>query len=135
MRSSCCRNTSAQPYRGTHIYARINVYCSERGILVYFAQCMRRYIMCIANRIYAYSAVASPNENVFAQPYQNNTIRIRQCSGISAEWYREKRYRLPCAYNKYQNQTSQQIKLEFIIHFICIHVCMRKQIRRCKNEG
>ena len=26
MRSSCCRNTSGQPYRGTHIYARINEY-------------------------------------------------------------------------------------------------------------
>ena len=26
MCSSCCRNTSAQPYRGTHIYARINEY-------------------------------------------------------------------------------------------------------------
>ena len=26
MRSSCCQNTSAQPYRGTHIYARINEY-------------------------------------------------------------------------------------------------------------
>ena len=26
MRSSCCRNTSAQPYRGMHIYAPINEY-------------------------------------------------------------------------------------------------------------
>ena len=26
MRSSCCRKTSAQPYRGTHIYAPINEY-------------------------------------------------------------------------------------------------------------
>ena len=26
MCSSCCRNTSAQPYRGTHIYAPINEY-------------------------------------------------------------------------------------------------------------
>ena len=26
MHSSCCRNASAQPYRGTHIYAGINVY-------------------------------------------------------------------------------------------------------------
>ena len=37
MRSTCCRNTSAQPYRGTHIYAPINEYHwtmsaqSERG--------------------------------------------------------------------------------------------------------
>ena len=74
-------------------------------------------------------------QNVFAQPYQNDTVRIRQCSGISAEQAREKRYRLPCAYNKYQNQTAQQIKLEFIIYFIPIHVCMRKQIRHCKNAG
>ena len=26
MRSSCCRNRSAQPYRGMHIYAPINEY-------------------------------------------------------------------------------------------------------------
>ena len=74
-------------------------------------------------------------QNVFAQPYQNDTVRISQFSGISAEQASEKRYRLPCAYNKYQNQTAQQIKLEFIIHFIPIHVCMRKQIRCCKNAG
>ena len=103
--------------------------------LDYFAQRTWCYRMCSANRIYAYSAEASPNENLFVQPYQNDTVRICQCSGISAEKYREKRYRLPCAYKKYQNQTEQQIKLEFIIHFIRIHVCMRKQIRHCKNAG
>ena len=26
MRTSCCRNRSAQPYRGTHIYAPLNEY-------------------------------------------------------------------------------------------------------------
>ena len=26
LRSLCCRNTSAQPYRGTHICARLNEY-------------------------------------------------------------------------------------------------------------
>ena len=41
--------------------------------------------------------------------------------------------RLPSAYNKYQNQTAQQIKLESIIHFIRMHVRMRKQIRRGKK--
>ena len=74
----------------------------------------------------------SLNGNMFAQPDQNDTGRIHQHSGISAEQYREKRYRLPSAYNKYQIQTAQQIKLESIIHFIRIHVCMRKQIRSGK---
>ena len=89
---------------------------------------------CTANRIYAYSAEASLNGNVFAQPYQNDTVRIRQRSGVSAEFYREKRYHLSSAYNKYQNQTAQQIKFVFITHFIHIHVCMHKQIRRCKKR-
>ena len=40
---------------------------------------------CTANRIFGYSAEASLNGNVFAQPYQNDTGRIRQRSGISAE--------------------------------------------------
>ena len=135
MHSSCCRNTSAQPYWGTHTYARINVYhwtmCSLNGAYIdrpldnhvvisdsrkswcqtlllrhmkfdYFAQCTRRYSTCSVKSIHAYSAEASPNENVCAQPYQNDTVRICQCSDISAEKYREKRYRLPCAYNKYQ---------------------------------
>ena len=33
MCSSCCRNTSAQPYRGTHIYACINEYHWTMGSL------------------------------------------------------------------------------------------------------
>ena len=28
------------------------------------------------------------------------------------------------AYNKYQNQTAQLIKLEFIFHYICTYVCI-----------
>ena len=88
----------------------------------------------IVNRIYAYSAEESLNGNVFAQPYQNDTVRNHLRSVISAEYYREKKYCLPSAYNKYQNQTAQQIKSEFIIHFIRIDVCMRKQIRRCKKR-
>ena len=40
---------------------------------------------CTANIIYAYSAEASLNGNVFAQPYQNDTVRIRQRSGILGE--------------------------------------------------
>ena len=40
---------------------------------------------CTANRIYPYSAEASLNGNVFAQPYQNDTVRICQLSGISVE--------------------------------------------------
>ena len=91
-------------------------------------------VIILRNRIYTYSAEASLNGNVFAQPYQNDTVRIHQRSSISAEYYREKRYRLPSAYNKYQNQTAQQIKFIAITHFIRIHVCMRKQIRRSKKR-
>ena len=79
-----------------------------------------------ANCIYTYSAEASLNGNVFAQPYQNDA---------SVEYYHEKRYRLPSVYNKHQNQTAQQITSVFILtHFIRIHVCLRKQIRRCKKR-
>ena len=56
------------------------------------------------------------------------------CAAVFWQSNREKRYRFPSAYNKYQNQTAQQIKLELIIHFIPIHMCMRKQIRRCRKR-
>ena len=48
--------------------------------LDYFAQ-PRGFNTCTANRIYAYSAEASPNENVFAQPYQNDIVQ-RYFGGI-----------------------------------------------------
>ena len=54
----------------------IGLFCSAHAALVR---------ACTANRIYAYSAEASLNGNVFAQPYQNDTGRIRQRSGISVE--------------------------------------------------
>ena len=40
---------------------------------------------CTANHIYAYSAEASSNENMFVQPYQNDTVRIRLRSSILVE--------------------------------------------------
>ena len=52
---------------------------------------------------YAYSAEARPNENVCAalsERLPSDYLRIRRRSGISGEQYREKRYCLPCAYNK-----------------------------------
>ena len=82
-----------------------------------------------ANYIYAYSAEASLNGYVFAQPYQNNTVR-RYFGGILS-W--EKIPFAKCV--QYQNQTAQQIKFVFITHFIRIHVCMRKEIRRCKTRS
>ena len=41
--------------------------------------------MCTANHIYAYSAEVSLNENMFAQPYQNDTVRVRLRSSILVE--------------------------------------------------
>ena len=46
-----------------------------------------------------------------------------------------KRYCLPCAYNKYQNQIALLIKLEFTFHFIHIHVSMHTQSRQCRHPG
>ena len=101
---------------------------------VYLVLCYRDISARGVSTCNVYSAEASLDGNVFAQPYQNDTVRIRQCSGILAEYYREKRYHLPSAYNKCQNQTAQQIKFVFITHFIHIHVCMHKQIRSCKKR-
>ena len=71
----------------SQICSSLNTFCLPRALLLrhmkldYFAQRTRLS----ANRIYAYSAEASLNGNVFAQPYQNDTGRIRQRSGISVE--------------------------------------------------
>ena len=104
MRSSCCRNTSAQPYRSTHERIPLDYVQSERGMpdkssfrkktphSQVYTFCLPRALLLrhqrtrTANRIYPYNAEASLNENVFVQPYQNDTVRIiRQHSGISAE--------------------------------------------------
>ena len=64
-----------------------------------------------------------------AQLYQNDCLLII-LDFVGGEYYREKRYCMPCAYNNFQNQTAAEIKLEFIIHFIHKYVCMCVQKRR-----
>ena len=127
MHSSCCQNTSAQFYLGTHVYARIfKCHWTMRCLNgAYIDRLLDNHVVISDSRnctkftgLQLFSAFVRVLrtafrrivQNMFAQPYQNDTVRIRQCSGISAEKSREKRYCLPCAYNKYQNQTAQQIK-------------------------
>ena len=69
-----------------------------------------------------------------AQLYQNDCHLII-LEIVGGEYYREKRYCLPCAYNNFKNQTAAEIKLEFIIHFIHKYVCMRKQIDAAETQA
>ena len=58
---------------------------------------------------------------------QSDYLTFHQCSGISAALHREKEIPFAMCVQQLQNQTAQLINLEFIFHFIHIHVCMRTQ--------
>ena len=61
-------------------HLQVYTFCLPRALL------LRHQRTRTANRIYPYNAEVSLNENVFGQPYQNDTVRIiRWRSGILAE--------------------------------------------------
>ena len=151
MCSSCCRNTSAQPYRGTHMYAHINEYrwtmrsLNRRGIHRWSAGSPHSQV-CSSYKIgllcSAHAALVRVLQIAFAHIVQKRVrmkmslrslIKTLLLEFVSAAvFWRNymivRRYRLPCAYNKYQNQTTLQIKLEFIKFtlFVSMCVCVHK---------
>ena len=84
------------------------------------------------NIVCLFEACAIDNTNCMirgksAQPVQTNTF-LNDClliilQFVSAAIFQRKRWRENIPYNKYQNQTAQRIKLDFIFPFIrtCVY--------------
>ena len=67
--------------------------------------------------------------------FDRHILTFHQCSGISAALHREKKIPFAMCVQQLQNQTAQLINLEFIFHFIHIHVFMRTRSLRWRYAG
>ena len=102
--------------------ARRNPFCLSRSLRFRHAQlgCVALVLFCEPyDQGQVRNMSAQPDQIILLERLSFDCLTIRQCAPV----FRRKRYRLSRALNKYQYQTSQRSKFEFIFH-LSVYVCM-----------